>query len=292
MSLLDNIKAKLEALNQQANRQPSGESKEFKSITWKPNPGKQIIRVLPNLPLNLDHDNPFLPLNIYFNLTKRWLISPENFDRPDPVIEYCNALIPEGTRLPKDEWNVVNDLKKSLLPQLRIYVPVLVRGEEHLGVRYWGFSPKIYMQFKEFFQGDYSDAASLTNGIDFTVDFTPSPDKNDPRHANTVIAPRRNSSPASEDPTVIKLINEMPNILDSFHEPTYEELKTALKTFLQIPKKEKDPVVEEKPKSNNLNVTIDHDATNEGFEIEKKDRVKEPVNIDDIEAIFAGLGKK
>ena len=91
----------------------------------------------------------------------------------------------------------------------------------------------------------------------------------------------------------------MPNIIDSFHEPTYEELKNHLKAFLQIPQKKAEvkaetPVTETKsPKPSGLNVTVDHDATNEGFEVEKTDK-KAPAtaNIDDIEAMFAEFSKK
>jgi len=263
---LDKIKAKLEALKQQS--QGSGEKKEFSNLLWKPSPGKQVIRILPNIPLGF-MEKPFVPIDFYYNFGKAYQMSPSNFDRPDPVIEYCNGLIPPGPKLPRDEWEIVNELKKKLLPQTSIFVPILVRGEEHLGVKFWRFSRKVYQSIAAIFdEDDYADAASLTSGLDFTIEFIPSPDPKDQRQAKTIPTPKRNSSPASEDPAVIKMINEMPNIYDQFTEPSYDELKNALRAYLQVP--ENTPSVkkeEPKPSTNPTDVRVNHAATNEGFDV-------------------------
>ena len=47
MSSIDKLKAKLEAIKAaQTNQSSSGESRD--GLIWKPQPGKQIIRILPN----------------------------------------------------------------------------------------------------------------------------------------------------------------------------------------------------------------------------------------------------
>ena len=274
MTLQERIKAKLEALNQQQ----SNEKREFKNNSWKPAPGKQTIRILPFTSVGLDEEHPFLPLDIYYNYGKRWMISPSFFGEPDPVIEYANSLIPEGGGMDKEDWKRAKEIQKKLLPALRIYAAVLVRGQEHEGPKFWSFSPyKVYPQFKEFFEGDYSDAANLENGIDFTVNFTPSPTK-DQRQATTVVAPTRNSSPASEDPAVLKMIQEMGSPLDDIHHPTYDELKNALGEYLKVSKQteHEEPEAKEEPKVQES--TTDSKPTT--------------ANLEDIEKLFAGLETK
>lgn len=267
---LDKIKAKLEALKQQQN-QSTGGNREFTNLLWKPSAGKQIIRILPNIPLTL-LEKPFVPIDFYHEFGKKWQMSPANFDRPDPVLEYCAHILPEGVKLPLEEWKAAKNFQKKLLPSIRIFVPILVRGEEHLGVKFWGFGVKVYNELSAFFEDDdYADAASLTAGLDFTIDFTPSPDPKDQRQAKTVITPKRNSSPASDDPAVIELINKMPNIYESFTEPSYDELKNALRVYLEVPANNAAEVPKEKePVSNPRNVTANHTATNEGFDVKAK----------------------
>lgn len=285
MSALDKIKAKLEALKQQQN-QSTGGNREFTNLLWKPSPGKQVIRILPNIPLNL-LEQPFVPIDFYHNFGKKWQMSPSNFDRPDPVIEYCNALLPDGVKLPLEEWKTAKNLQKKLLPSTRIFVPILVRGEEHLGVKFWGFATTTYRDLTAFFdEDDYADAASLTSGLDFTIEYIPSPDPKDQRQSKVIPTPKRNSSPASEDPAVIELIQKMPNIYETFTEPSYEELKNALKAYLQVPENTATEAPKEKVSSPDpRKVTVDHTATNEGFDV----KVKIPDSTVDFEKEFEDL---
>jgi len=287
---LDKIKAKLEALKQQSTQSSGEGNKEFKKITWKPSPGKQVIRILPNIPLNL-LDKPFVPIDFYFQYGKMYQMSPSNFDKPDPIIEYCNeALLPKGVRVPAEEFKSAMELKKKLQPQTRIFCPVLVRGEEHLGVRFWEFGIKTYRDLSVFFDDDdYADAASLTNGIDFNIEFIPSPDPKDARHNKVIPTPKRNSSPATEDPELIKLINEMPNIMENYQEANYDDLKNSLRNFLQVPENIKsEPAKEKESVPNPRNVTVNHDETNKGFDV-KVEIPSKPESTVDYEKEFDDL---
>lgn len=287
---LESIKAKLEALKQQSNN--TQEKREFTNLIWKPSAGKQVIRILPYFPLNL-LEKPFIPIDFYHEFGKKWQMSPNNFDRPDPVIEYCNALLPEGSRVPKDEYKTIMELKKKLLPSTRIFVPILVRGEEHLGVKFWGFGIGTYRDLCAYFDDDYSDAASLTSGIDFTIEFIPSPDPKDQRQSKVIPTPKRTSSPASDDPAVIEMIQKMPSVYDSFQEPTYDELKNALRSYLQVPTKEKEPVAEKTstPPSDPMNVRVNHDATNAGFDVKVKVPDSKPITDVDFDKEFDDILK-
>lgn len=276
---IDKIKAKLAALKQQQNQ--STGTREFTNLIWKPSPGKQVIRILPNFPLNL-LEKPFVPIDFYHNFGKKWQMSPTNFDRPDPVVEYCNALLPEGTRVPTDEFKIIKQLQKKLLPSTRIFLPILVRGEEHLGVKFWGFGIGTYRDLCAYFDGDdYMDAASITNGIDFGIEYIPSPDPKQPMQSKVIPTPKRNSSPASEDPAVIELIQKMPNIYESFTEPSYEELKTALRNYLQVPENTATEAPKEKT-PDPTNVRVNHEETNKGFDV----KVKVPESTVDFDKEF------
>ena len=55
---------------------------------------------------------------------------------------------------------------------MRTYVPVLVRGEESEGVKFWGFGKNVYQELLGFFADpDYGDLTDPVNGRDVTVEF-------------------------------------------------------------------------------------------------------------------------
>ena len=55
----------------------------------------------------------------------------------DPLLEFVEQLKATGDR---NDWN----LSKQLTPKMRTYVPVLVRGEESEGIKFWGFGKTVY----------------------------------------------------------------------------------------------------------------------------------------------------
>ena len=60
------------------------------------------------------------------------MIALTNFEESDPIMEFATQLRKTG-----EKENV--DLAKKLFPKLRIFAPVVVRGEEDKGVRFWEF---------------------------------------------------------------------------------------------------------------------------------------------------------
>ena len=59
------------------------------SNLWKPQPGKQVIRVLP---YRHNKDNPFIELFFHFGLNNKTYLSPITFGRPDPIEEFAQKL--------------------------------------------------------------------------------------------------------------------------------------------------------------------------------------------------------
>lgn len=282
---LDKIKAKLEALKQQQAQSTGGGGKS-NDLIWKPSPGKQVVRLLPNP--HTDAGYPFVELLFYYDFGKTW-VSPTCFDLPDPVVEYCNH-ITDGQKLEKEEFKNKMALKRKLLPKDRIYVPIIVRGTGDAPdeVKYWGFGKQIFTELLTTMDDDdYGDISDIRSGRDLTIEYTPAPSATEFPKTNIRVKP--NISVATEDQSVIEKIKALPDLKLHFTCPTYNELKDALEAYFKIPAKEA-PAKTAPSSDSNPYKTINHDATNEGFEIEKKPRVKEPAaDVDDIMKQFDEL---
>ena len=102
---------------------------------WKPEPGTQVVRIVP---YKHNKDNPFIELFFHYNLgNNKTYLSPLSFGRPDPVAEFADKLKSTGN---KDEWIQ----GKRLEPKMRTFAPVIVRGKESEGVKFWGFGKTVY----------------------------------------------------------------------------------------------------------------------------------------------------
>ena len=97
---LDAIKAKLNKLQTTTTRQNN---------LWKPEPGKQIIRIVP---YQFDRANPFQELYFHYDLGKKNYLSPVTYGKADPVVEFAEKLKSSGN---SDEWK----LGKKLEPKTR-----------------------------------------------------------------------------------------------------------------------------------------------------------------------------
>ena len=117
---LDAIRAKLNKLQSQTGRQNN---------LWKPEPGNQQIRIVP---YQHDKDNPFLELYFHYDLGEKNYLSPVTFGKADPVVEFAEKLKATGNR---EDWQMARKME----PKMRTYVPIIVRGQESEGVKFWGF---------------------------------------------------------------------------------------------------------------------------------------------------------
>jgi hypothetical protein len=142
-------------------------SKNKKSAVWKPSNGKQNIRIVPSKD---QRDNPFIELLFHYDFNGKTYLSPASFGRPDPIAEIANKLRKSGD---KDEY----ELSKKFSPKMRIYAPVIVRGEEDQGVRFWGFGRQVYQALLGIVSDeDYGDITDLKEGNDITVHYIPKED--------------------------------------------------------------------------------------------------------------------
>jgi hypothetical protein len=223
---LNKIKAKLNNLSQTNNR---------KNYQWKPQPGKQQVRIVP---YKHQPDNPFIELYFHYGINNRTYLSPKSFGRPDPIVEFAEKLTRSGD---KDDYR----MGRSLMPKMRTFVPVIVRDEEAEGVRFWGFGKEVYQELLSVIADpDYGDITDATNGRDITIEFL-SAEEAGRSFPKTNIRVKPNTSPISDNKNIVENVaNNQPEITDIYQELGYDELKDALEKWVSGESEEDAPPAE------------------------------------------------
>ena len=189
---------------------------------WKPQPGKTQIRILP---YKLNTDTPFIELFFHYDLGGKSFLSPTSFGRPDPIEEFADKLKQSGNR---EDWR----LGKKLEAKLRTFAPVVVRGEESQGTKFWGFGKTVYQELLSLIADpDYGDISDPINGRDVVVEFKTA-EETGASFPKTSIRVKPNQTPITEDKDLLKkLFENQSNLTELYTEPTYDELKEALDNF-------------------------------------------------------------
>ena len=194
-----------------------------KNNFWKPEPGKQVVRVVP---YTHNKDNPFIELFFHYGLGNKTYLSPASFGRPDPVAEFADKLKSTGN---KDEWIQ----GKRLEPKMRTFAPVIVRGKESEGVKFWGFGKTVYQELLGVIADpDYGDITDATNGRDIGIERqTPAEAGN--QYGKTTVRVKPNQTAITDDAKLLEsLMDNQSNLTELYNEPTYDELKDVLQTYL------------------------------------------------------------
>ena len=191
---------------------------------WKPQPGKSQIRIVS---YKHNKENPFSELFFHYSLVpNKTVLSPLSFGRPDPVQQFADKLKASGN---KDEWIQ----GKRIEPKMRTFAPVVVRGEEHEGVKFWGFGKTVYQELLGIIADpDYGDISDSTNGRDIVVERQTAAEAGN-QYGKTTIRVKPNQTGLSDDSGLLeKLLNDQANLGELYTEPTYDELKEYLSNFL------------------------------------------------------------
>ena len=194
-----------------------------KNSFWKPEPGKTQIRIVP---YKFNKDNPFQELFFHYQFENKTMVSPVTYGRPDPINEFSTKLKSTGV---KDDWIQ----GKRLEPKMRTYAPVVVRGQESEGVKFWGFGKTVYQELLSIIADpDYGDITDPINGRDITVEkMTPAEAGN--QYGKTTIRVKPNMTPLTEDKEQLKsMIESQVDINTLYNEPTYDELKEVLDRYM------------------------------------------------------------
>ena len=193
------------------------------SNLWKPQPGKQVIRVLP---YKHNKDNPFIELFFHFGLNNKTYLSPITYGRPDPIEEFAQKLKTSGNR---EEYQMARKLEAKM----RTFAPIIVRGEEAQGVRFWGFGKTVYQELLSVIADpDYGDITDPVSGRDVAVEFKTA-EETGKSFPSTSIRVKPNQTPIIEDKAKLEaLLDNQKNIAELYQELSYEELTGVLNEWL------------------------------------------------------------
>ncbi len=236
---LNMIKERLENLNQSSKPKGNKEKKDYTLIYWKPKEeGKYQIRFVPS---KLNKDNPFQEVFMHYGIGKFPIVALSNWNESDPIIDFSKKL--RSTSSDSETWK----LAKQLDPKMRVFAPVIVRGEEDKGVRLFEFSKTIYSELLSIADDeDYGDFTDVNEGFDFTITANKVPDR---MGFNLSLRPKPRSTQLSSDASVVeKWLEEQPILLEERFKYTYDKLKEELQKFLSGGEEEKEgSIISETP---------------------------------------------
>lgn len=230
------LKSRLSALQNPR----GGQKKDLSQTIWRPTVGKHSVRIVPSV---LNKSNPFKEVYMHYGINNRTMISLTNFNEKDPIVEFAQGLRKSSE---KDNWQ----LAKKLEPKMRVFAPVIVRGEEDKGVRLWEFGKQVYMDLLSIAEdedvGDYTDPIT---GRDITVE-TAGKETTGLMYNTSTVRVRTKSTPLSEDGDKVKLwLENQPDPLSQFKRYSYEEMKESLLKHLNPEEEIKEQADEVTPKS-------------------------------------------
>ena len=248
---------------------------------WKPAPGKHQVRLVP---YKFNKENPFIEMYFHYNINNKTYLSPISFGRPDPIVEFADKLKRMGD---KEDWKAA----KRMEPKLRTFVPVLVRGEESEGIRFWGFGKTVYQELLGYIADpDYGDITHPTQGRDITVEVVSAAESGTSYPVTTIRVKPKETSLAETKEDMVKLLDSQSNISEVYQELSYDELKSILEGWLN-PDSEEESEDEIVTSSQTLSSTsTDDDAP---FEVETpKTETKDTSpnkKLDDVASAFDEL---
>ena len=189
---------------------------------WRPKDGETVIRIVPTV----DGD-PFKDFWFHYSIGNEppFLSPKKNFGENDAIDAFVRKLFNEGT-----EDSV--KMAKNLLPRQRFFTPVLVRGEEHLGVRIWGFGKMAYEKLLNLvLNPEYGDITDSEEGTDLVISYGKPAGATFPQ---TAITPRRQSSLLCEEgpDRCRELMENIPDVNTLFERKTVEQVEQILDKFL------------------------------------------------------------
>lgn len=196
-------------------------------LIWKPSPGLNTIRAIPYIH---DLDMPFIELLIHYKeVSKTPIMSPATpiIGKPDPILEFGLKLQEEADG-DKETW--VRGAK--LQPKSRYFLPILVRGKEREGVKFWGFGVQIfqtlYAKITNPRWGDFTDPMA---GRDIDITYN-KPTKTD-QYGSVLVDLSPEKTPVTEDPTVLELMKDMPRGESLYRLHSFEELNGILRAYIE-----------------------------------------------------------
>jgi hypothetical protein len=230
----EQIQAKLDALKNNTQKTSKNESAKYR---FKPKEGKQVVRLLPNFAFG--KDVTFFPVSFYYDFTDQgkfgqtWL-APHQFDEPDAIYDFNQECVKtaynepdKGRRL--ELFKMANKFQSKQL----ITVALLSRDAESEGIKFWNITVNVMKQLEAVIEDpDYGNIFDLKSGRDITIEYIPK-EKTDTGFPKINILPKPKETPASTDKELLEsIVKSMPNVLELYTKPTYEQTEKALANYL------------------------------------------------------------
>ena len=258
---------------------------------FKPANGKSQVRIVP---YKFNKDIPFIELYFHYNINNKTYLSPMSFGRPDPIVEFAEKLKRTGDT---DDWKA----GKKMEPKLRTFVPVIVRGKESEGVKFWGFGKTVYQDILGYIADpDYGDITDPNTGRDIVLEVMSAEESNASYPTTTIRVKPATSKLADSPETIQQLLDGQKEITELYSELSYAELKSVLENWLNPSAAVNDEIVEEleapKPKAQPVvqqkSVSVDLGGTSDisgDLPWEKEEAPKAPKAKDDVASAFDDL---
>ena len=198
------------------NKGQSREKTDYTKIFWKPKVGKHQVRIVPS---KFNKSTPFREIYFHYGYTKGPILALTNWGEADPIAEAAQKLRKSDN---PDHWQMA----KKITPKMRVFAPVIVRGEEDMGVRLWEFGKEIYTQLMNIAMNeDYGDYTDIQDGRDFIVEGTDDTVAGR-KVVKCILTPRVKTTPITEDAVALRsYLDEQPDIFAINKKHTYESLK-------------------------------------------------------------------
>ncbi len=186
---------------------------------WRPSDGNQTIRIVPT-----KDGDPFKDYFFHYNVGTNggFLCPKKNFGEECPVCDFASKLYRDG-----DDDSV--KMAKDLTARQRFFSPVLVRGEENLGVKVWGYGKMAYETLLNLvLNPEYGDITDVQEGTDLDLHYGKAPGQSFPQ---TKLTPKRKSSSVCEDSSpeqCAEILETVPNLDELFEKKSTAEVQAIL----------------------------------------------------------------
>jgi hypothetical protein len=254
---------------------------------FKPANGKSQVRIVP---YKFNKDIPFIELYFHYNINNKTYLSPMSFGRPDPIVEFAEKLKRTGDT---DDWKA----GKKMEPKLRTFVPVIVRGKESEGVKFWGFGKTVYQDILGYIADpDYGDITDPNTGRDIVLEVMSAEESNASYPTTTIRVKPAVSKLADSPETIQQLLDGQKEITELYSELSYAELKSVLENWLNPSAAVNDEIVEEleapKPKAvtpKQSDISVDLGGTTGEIGDLPWEKEEAPKQKDDVASAFDDL---
>lgn len=207
----------------------SGEKIDYKKLFFKPQLGKQTVRIVPN---KFSKDFPFTEVIFHNqNVFKKSIYSLENWGDKDPIMQLRKELFSDDDPETKE---VSEETAKKLSPRTKAYAQVIVRGREAEGVLLWEMNKTTYESVLNLVsqEDEYGDITDIMEGTDLVVEGyndTVKIGKKTVEYVAVNVTPKRKTSALSDNASEVeKWLEEQKNPLELYKKLSYDEIKELL----------------------------------------------------------------